>query len=99
MRIHSYNLPRHKERMAAYRKYRAAVNLLTERIAYKIPGIEKRKFREFVIDHIIPVKYGFKNNIPPEKIAALSNLRIISHAANTAKGQKLTHPLSLLDCK
>ena len=98
MRIHEYNIPRYKERLAAFRKYRALVDKLTERVAHLVHGIEKRKFREWDLDHIIPVKYGFKNDIPAEKIAKLSNLRMISHQQNTAKGQKLTHPLSILEC-
>lgn len=98
MRIHAYNIPRYEEIKAAYRKYKATVDLLTERIAHRVPGIEKRKFRVWDLDHIIPIKYGFKNNIAPEKLAILSNLRVIPHEQNKAKGQKLTHPISLLEC-
>lgn len=81
-----------------YKVYRAIVDRLTEKIAHQVPGIEKRKFREWDLDHIIPVKYGFLNDIPPDKIASLVNLRVIPHLQNTRKGQKLMHPVTLLDC-
>lgn len=97
MNIHPWNLEAYLARKIAYKKYRAKVDRLTEKVAHMIPGIEKRKFREWDLDHIIPVKYGFKNKIPPEKIAALPNLRIIPHKENFRKGSKLTHPVTILD--
>lgn len=40
----------------------------------------------YVIDHKVSVSAGFKNNIPPEMIADISNLRIISGKENSDKG-------------
>jgi len=63
MRIHEYNIPRYKERLAAFRKYRALVDKLTERVAHLVHGIEKRKFREWDLDHIIPAEYSQRPKI------------------------------------
>lgn len=42
------------------------------------------------LDHIVPIVYGFYNNIPPEKIGSISNLRFIRSTVNMRKGHKLT---------
>jgi len=42
------------------------------------------------LDHILPISYGFHNNIPPEKIGNISNLRFIPSEENIKKGFKLT---------
>lgn len=42
------------------------------------------------LDHIVPIVHGFYNNIPPEKIGSLSNLRFIRSTVNMRKGHKLT---------
>ena len=43
---------------------------------------------KLVIDHKIPIIYGFKNNIPPENIGHISNLQYISIKDNLLKGIK-----------
>lgn len=42
------------------------------------------------LDHIVPIVHGFYNNIPPEKIGSISNLRFIRSTVNMRKGHKLT---------
>lgn len=37
------------------KSYRNAVNKLTNQIAFLVPGIEKREFRVWDLDHKIPV--------------------------------------------
>jgi hypothetical protein len=44
----------------------------------------------FHLDHILAISYGFHNNIPPEKIGHISNLRFIRSTVNMRKGHKLT---------
>jgi hypothetical protein len=44
----------------------------------------------FHLDHKLPISYGFHNNIPPEKIGHISNLRFIRSTVNMRKGHKLT---------
>lgn len=41
-----------------------------------------------VIDHKISIDFGFKNNIPPDTIAHVSNLRFIPSNENNDKGTK-----------
>lgn len=47
---------------------------------------EKRGFRTYHLDHIFPISFGFKNNIPPEVIGNIDNLRFIHHKKNIDKG-------------
>lgn len=42
------------------------------------------------LDHIVPIRYGYENNISPEKIGDISNLRFISCKENLIKNDKLT---------
>lgn len=44
----------------------------------------------FHLDHVLPIIFGFYNNIPPEKIGHISNLRFIRSTVNMRKGHKLT---------
>lgn len=39
----------------------------------------------FQIDHIIPIKYGFDNNLPPETVGHINNLRIVTWKENRDK--------------
>lgn len=72
------------------RNYWKKVWELTESIAHLIPGIEKgRAFKGYHIDHIIPVSHGYKHGVNPEKIAHISNLRMLPYKENMAKGIKL----------
>ena len=41
-----------------------------------------------VIDHKIPVSYGYKNRISAERIAHISNLQYITIKENKVKGTK-----------
>lgn len=43
----------------------------------------------YQLDHIIPIQYGFDNNIPPEIIGHIDNLRFIPWKENNAKRNKL----------
>jgi hypothetical protein len=51
---------------------------------------EKRGFRKYHLDHIYPIHSGFKNQIPPEAIAHIDNLRFIYHTKNIKKGGEIT---------
>lgn len=86
-----------QDRKAAYQKYHQEVSILTEEIAHLVPGVEKREFRKWDLDHKIPISCGFENGIHPMKIACLSNLQVIPHIENYSKGNKLIYPLSILD--
>ena len=49
-----------------------------------------RRGKDFHLDHIVSIMYGFLQNISPEEIAAPSNLRIIPALDNIKKGIKVS---------
>lgn len=53
-------------------------------------GKFQRGPKQYHIDHVIPISYGFKNNIPPEIIGHISNLRPLHWKQNFLKSAKLT---------
>jgi len=68
------------------KNYKNLVKRLTEQNKHSIPNIDNRGFNSYHIDHKISIHYGFKNNIPPQNIAHVSNLRLISKEDNCTKG-------------
>jgi hypothetical protein len=42
------------------------------------------------LDHIVPIAKGYLDNIPPEKIGSMTNLRFIPWKENIKKGHKMT---------
>ena len=65
--------------------YQENVRELTEQNKHLIEGIEKRGWRNFHIDHKLSICWGFYNNIPPENIAHIDNLRMIWWKENMDK--------------
>ena len=61
---------------------------ITERNCKNITDIEKRG-KDFHLDHIIPISFGFRYFISEEIIGAESNLRIISHKNNFIKNCRI----------
>lgn len=72
-----------------WNKYQNTARWLT-RIADKssLPGIELHDRANYQVDHIVSVWDGYKHNINPALIAALSNLRVIPTEENKSKGSK-----------
>lgn len=62
---------------------------ITNKNAPNLKGIELRSWKGFHIDHIIPIIYGFKNDISPEEIGSLKNLQMLYHRDNMLKGARL----------
>lgn len=81
---------RRKRRNKDKSSYYSIVWKHTENNSFYIENIAKRGFMKYDIDHIVPISYGYKNNIPPELIGSLENLRVISNRDNIAKGDKIT---------
>lgn len=71
-----------------FKSYKKQVWQLTEVNCVTLQDISKRGFTSFHIDHKISIDYGFKNNIPVENIAHISNLRMIMYKENMIKGVK-----------
>lgn len=65
------------------------VTCITENNKHKVTGIENRSI-EYVLDHIIPISYGFKHNINPEIIGNEYNLQMLTNKENLFKSNKIT---------
>ena len=68
--------------------YKRKVMRLTEATKHLVPGVEKRGFKAYHIDHKVSIWFGFKNGIPAEKIAHIDNLRMLTAKDNMLKGRK-----------
>jgi hypothetical protein len=89
--------PRWNPNKKEFEEYMYNVRLLTENVykqnkeiinPYNRPrtlcGVEGG----YQLDHIISIKYGFDNNIPPEIIGSLENLQMLSWKENRYKWHK-----------
>lgn len=72
-----------------FNEYRKNVMALTEQVKHLIPGIEKRAFNGYHIDHVISIWKGFKLGISEDKIADIANLRMLPYKLNMKKGTKI----------
>lgn len=81
--------PKVPSRKSLWRLYYVRVWYLTRKQDLSsLPNIGLRAFRLYDLDHIISVWYGFHHGVPAEQIAALENLRVITHRENSLKGIK-----------
>ena len=72
-------------------KYHADVWELTEKNDLtRVKGIEKREWKKYDLDHIVPISFGRKHDISPERLADLSNLQILPHEDNRRKKNSIT---------
>ena len=62
---------------------------LTEANKMLIEDIDKRGYRDYHIDHKVPISIGFKNNIIPQYIADVSNLHMMFWKDNVKKKDNL----------
>jgi len=84
----------YKQSLPAQKRYRNEVDRLTkQQPLHQLEHYDKRgpngKDGAYTLDHIISVAFGFKNSIPPEEIASISNLRMIPWKDNIVKGWKV----------
>lgn len=70
-----------------YENYRRAVWRYSNR-TYKTHLVEQKRDRHNHLDHVLSIVDGFKNNIDPEIMGSMHNLRIISGVANRKKSYK-----------
>lgn len=83
----------YKQSLPDWKRYRNEVDRLTkQQPLHELQYYERRgtngKEGAYTLDHIISVAFGFKNNIPPEEIADISNLRMVPWKDNILKGWK-----------
>lgn len=91
MKTEEYSKSLYKPTTPEYRKYSSKVHRLTRKIyesnidsinPLRLPRTVAGVDDGYQLDHIMPIKYGFYNNIPPEDIAKKENLRIIPWKEN-----------------
>ena len=96
--VRGENHPQYNENTPKYQKYRQKVDLLTEKNYVKYKNIinPDNKPRTlcgvdggYQLDHIYPVYEGFINNISPDEIAKVKNLRVIPWKENLIKKNKI----------
>jgi hypothetical protein len=83
-------IPIPKNAATDYLLYSFAVRLLTENNVHLLDGIDKRG-HGFVVDHIIPIRWCFRNGVPIHLAASVKNLQVISSLDNILKGNRLLH--------
>lgn len=76
--------------LSAWQLYKYAVWRLTYKQPWRdLPNADKRGRcgvpGAYQIDHVVGIRHGFDNRIPPEEIADISNLRMIPWEENRAK--------------
>ncbi len=85
------------EELLDFKKYRNRLKVLTEKTYLdNIDEINPNGYTRGVagidgayhLDHIIPARFGFENNIPPEVLAEKENLQILPWRENIVKGRK-----------
>lgn len=89
--IQRLNLKQKPNKNNGFKSYRDKVWEETNKHKNEIVGIEKRGFKTYHIDHIIPISYGYKNNICPKIIGGKSNIRMLHYKENMKKGVTLTN--------
>jgi len=78
------------ERLSEYQQYSRAVRQITRKQPiHSLEGHDNRGRGKLHLDHIIPIKFGFDNNIPPDVIGHISNLQFIPESENCSKQGKL----------
>jgi hypothetical protein len=71
--------------------YYAMVWVVTEsQPLHILENSDKRGWKSYHLDHIYPISMGFKENISPEKIGNIKNLRFIPFEENIKKGSTIT---------
>lgn len=87
-----------KETTSAYKRYANRVHKLTQKIYEENKHIINPEGYErtlcgvedgYQLDHIVPVRYGFDNNITPEELSKVDNLRMIPWKQNLLKRDRI----------
>ena len=94
--IAGINNPKHQNYInnnpTEYKEYKTKVTYYTEQ-SYKkhIKILDRYKLRskEYHLDHIIPISYGWINKIEPKIIGSLNNIQILIKIENLKKSNKI----------
>lgn len=94
MQTAQYSAAKSKHTTPKYKKYAGKVHRLSHKIyENNLDILNPNGYNRTIcgvdggyqLDHIVSIKYGFDNNIPPETIARLENLRLIPWKDNLLK--------------
>lgn len=66
--------------------YKKVRKITEEQPLHLLENNEKRGRVDYHVDHIIPISYGFANNLPPELIGNILNLQMLYYKENIKKG-------------
>jgi hypothetical protein len=100
MQTAEYRKAKSKPDTPKYKKYHNRVQVLTRKTynLYKeqinpenLPRKKAGQEGGYHLDHKIPVRYGFDNNISPEDISNKDNLQMLPWKDNVKKGKKLVN--------
>lgn len=78
----------YKQKFKEYRKQ--VLKHTRKQPLFQLENYEKRGKGSFHLDHMISIKYGFDNNIHPELIGNIANLRYLHLKENISKRDYLT---------
>jgi len=70
-----------------YKTYEEKVRDATNHAKKHVPGANEKGM---VVDHIVPILFGWEYNIPIELMSNLKNLQCISAEKNLKKGSSIT---------
>jgi len=74
-----------------WKQYQRLVKKLTEQNDLSIlENHDRRGYKDYHLDHIVPIQQGFYMNINPHLISSLENLQFIPHVDNMRKSIQLT---------
>ena len=99
MNTEEYSKATSKSDMDEYKRYRNKVSNLTEKTYRKykhkinpddLPRTKAGVENGYQLDHIIPVRFGFDNGIPPEMLSEQENLRMLTWQKNLERNRKDT---------
>ena len=81
------------EQVSEFEIYKRKVQGITESVVHLIPGYDANKRGlnggdNHQVDHIYSITQGFKNNVPPEIIGHVANLRFIHWKENNEKASE-----------
>ncbi len=88
-----------ESQLTAWQLYSKTVRNLTEQVyrEYKHvinPQGLQRGLYHYDLDHIVPIFFGFQNNIPEELMASIDNLQMLEMTINRSKGKKYDPTIS-----
>jgi 5-methylcytosine-specific restriction endonuclease McrA len=97
MQTQKYSLTKSKLTTPEYKRYAGKIHRLSNKIyENNLEILNPNGYNRtlcgvdggYQLDHIISIKYGFDNNVLPENLAKLDNLRLIPWKDNLLKGSR-----------